>query len=207
VNARSTRSARARLALVVPAIAAATALFLSGCTSNDALANQYRSGSGQNYIAGDGSVSEYAAGNRGTPVSFSGTLADGTAVSSKDYAGKVLVVNFWYAGCPPCRVEAPDLQSLSEKYASQGVSFLGVNLYDTASTAASFEKDKGVTYPSVLDRDTGSVLLAFSKTVPPKATPTTLVIDKEGRVAARILGAIPDKSILDSLISDAVAGK
>lgn len=207
MNARSTPSARVRLALAVPAIAAATALFLSGCTSNDALANQYRSGSGQNYIAGDGSVSEYAAGNRGAPVSFSGTLADGTSVSSKDYAGKVLVVNFWYAGCPPCRVEAPDLQSLSEKYASQGVSFLGVNLYDTASTAASFEKDKGVTYPSVLDRDTGSVLLAFSKTVPPKATPTTLVIDKEGRVAARILGAIPDKSILDSLISDAVAGK
>lgn len=199
--------ARRRLALLLPAAAAATALLLSGCTSNDALANQYRSGNGQNYIAGDGSVSEYAAANRGAPVAFSGKLADGTSVSSKDYAGKVLVVNFWYAGCPPCRVEAPDLESLSQKYASQGVSFLGVNLYDSASTAASFEQDKGVTYPSVLDRDTGSVLLAFSKTVPPKATPTTIVIDKQGRVAARILGAIPDKSILDSLISDAVAGK
>lgn len=200
-------SARRRLALLLPAAAAATALLLSGCTSNDALANQYRSGNGQNYIAGDGSVSEYAAANRGAPVAFSGKLADGTSVSSKDYAGKVLVVNFWYAGCPPCRVEAPDLESLSQKYAAQGVSFLGVNLYDSASTAASFEQDKGVTYPSVLDRDTGSVLLAFSKTVPPKATPTTIVIDKQGRVAARILGAIPDKSILDSLISDAVAGK
>ena len=202
-----TITARRRLALLLPAAAAATALLLSGCTSNDALANQYRSGNGQNYIAGDGSVSEYAAANRGAPVAFAGKLADGTAVSSKDYAGKVLVVNFWYAGCPPCRVEAPDLESLSQKYASQGVSFLGVNLYDSASTAASFEQDKGVTYPSVLDRDTGSVLLAFSKTVPPKATPTTIVIDKQGRVAARILGAIPDKSILDSLISDAVAGK
>jgi thiol-disulfide isomerase/thioredoxin len=200
-------SPRRRLALLRPAAAAATALLLSGCTSNDALATQYRSGNGQNYIAGDGSVSEYAAANRGAPVAFSGTLADGAPVSSKDYAGKVLVVNFWYAGCPPCRVEAPDLEALSQKYASQGVSFLGVNLYDSASTAASFEQDKGVTYPSVLDRDTGSVLLAFSKTVPPKATPTTLVIDKQGRVAARILGAIPDKSILDSLISDAVAGK
>jgi Thiol-disulfide isomerase and thioredoxins len=206
VTAR-TVTARRRLALLLPAAAAAAALLLSGCTSNDSLANQYRSGNGQNYIAGDGSVSEYAAANRGAPVAFSGKLADGTSVSSKDYAGKVLVVNFWYAGCPPCRVEAPDLESLSQKYASQGVSFLGVNLYDSASTAASFEQDKGVTYPSVLDRDTGSVLLAFSKTVPPKATPTTIVIDKQGRVAARILGAIPDKSILDSLISDAVAGK
>ncbi|MGH1549934.1 peroxiredoxin family protein [Leifsonia poae] len=195
---------RSRILSVGAAVAVA-AIALTGCTSNDSLANQYRSGSGQNYIAGDGTVSEYAAGNRGEPVSFSGKLQNGDTVTSKDYAGKVLVVNFWYAGCPPCRVEAPDLQSLSEKYAAQGVGFLGVNLYDSVQTAASFEKDKGVTYPSVLDRDTGSVLLAFSKTVPPKATPTTLVVDKEGRVAARILGAIPDKSILDTLISDAVA--
>ncbi|ERK72765.1 MULTISPECIES: TlpA family protein disulfide reductase [Leifsonia] len=196
---------RRRLALVLPAAAAATALLLSGCTANDSLASQYRSGSGQNYIAGDGTVSEFAAGSRGDAVSFQGELADGSPVSSKDYTGDVLVVNFWYAGCPPCRVEAPDLEALYQKYKTEGVDFLGVNLYDSASTAASFEKDKGVTYPSVLDRDTGSVLLAFSKTVPPKATPTTLVIDKKGRVSARILGAIPDRSILDSLISDAVA--
>jgi thiol-disulfide isomerase/thioredoxin len=196
---------RSRLLAPIAAVAAATALALSGCSANDSLATQYRSGNGQNYIAGDGTVSEYAASNRGEPVSFTGTLQDGSTVSSKQYAGKVLVVNFWYAGCPPCRVEAPDLESLSKKYAAQGVQFLGVNLYDSAQTAESFEKDKGVTYPSVLDRDTGSVLLAFSKTVPPKATPTTLVVDKKGRVAARILGAIPDKSILDSLISDAVA--
>ena len=196
---------RRRLALMLPAAAAATALLLSGCTANDSLASQYRSGSGQNYIAGDGTVSEFAAGSRGDAVSFQGELADGSPVSSKDYSGDVLVVNFWYAGCPPCRVEAPDLEALYQKYKTEGVDFLGVNLYDSASTAASFEKDKGVTYPSVLDRDTGSVLLAFSKTVPPKATPTTLVIDKKGRVSARILGAIPDRSILDSLISDAVA--
>lgn len=196
--------ARSRI-LGIGAAVIVAAFALTGCTANDSLANQYRSGNGQNYIAGDGTVSEYAAGNRGEPVSFTGKLQNGDTVTSKDYAGKVLVVNFWYAGCPPCRVEAPDLQSLSEKYAAQGVGFLGVNLYDSAQTAASFEKDKGVTYPSVLDRDTGSVLLAFSKTVPPKATPTTLVVDKEGRVAARILGAIPDKSILDTLISDAVA--
>jgi len=187
------------------AAVAATALSLSGCSANDTLATQYRSGNGQNYIAGDGTVSEYSAGNRGEPISFTGRLQDGDTVASQDYAGKVLVVNFWYAGCPPCRVEAPALQELSQKYAAQGVAFLGVNLYDSAQTAESFEKEKGVTYPSVLDRDTGSVLLAFSKTVPPKATPTTLVVDKEGRVAARILGAVPDKSILDSLISDAVA--
>ena len=196
---------RSRFLVPLAAVAASAALVLSGCTSSDGLAAQYRAGTGQNYIAGDGTVSEFAADNRGAPVDFSGTLADGSPVSSKDYAGDVLVVNFWYAGCPPCRVEAPFLESLYQKYKGKGVDFLGVNLYDTESTAASFEKDKGVTYPSVLDRDTGSVLLAFSKTVPPKATPTTLVIDKKGRVAARILGALPDASTLNSLISDAVA--
>lgn len=196
---------RSHLARVIPALVVASSLLLAGCSSNDSLASQYRSGSGQGYIAGDGTVSEFPADQRGEPVSFQGTLADGSIVSSKDYAGDVLVVNFWYAGCPPCRVEAPDLEALSQKYKADGVSFLGVNLYDTASTAASFEKDKGITYPSVLDRDTGSVLLAFSKTVPPKATPTTIVVDKQGRVAARILGGIPDRSILDTLISDAVS--
>jgi peroxiredoxin len=200
-----TPPSRHRLAVALPAAFAAMALLLSGCTANDSLAQQYRSGSGQNYIAGDGTVSEFAADNRGAAVEFEGKLTDGSPVSSKDYAGDVLVVNFWYAGCPPCRVEAPDLEALYQKYKAEGVGFLGVNLYDSASTAESFEKDKGVTYPSVLDRDTGSVLLAFSKTVPPTATPTTLVIDKKGRVSARILGALPDRSILDSLISDAVA--
>ncbi|WP_431279035.1 TlpA disulfide reductase family protein [Leifsonia poae] len=198
---------RTRLLLPAVGFLAAAGLLLTGCTTTDKLAEQYRSGSGQNYIAGDGSVSEFAADNRGEPVAFSGVTADGDAVSSKQYAGKVLVVNFWYAGCPPCRLEAPDLEALSQKYQADGVSFLGVNLYDSKQTAASFEKEKGVTYPSVLDRDTGSVLLAFSRSVPPKATPTTLVIDKKGRVAARILGAVPERGILDTLISDTLAEK
>ena len=187
------------------AAAVSTALLLTGCTSSDSLASQYRAGTGQNYIAGDGTVTEYAPANRGSAVSFTGPLGGGGTVTSERYAGTVLVVNFWYAGCPPCRAEAADLESLYTKYQPKGVGFLGVNLYDAEGTAASFEKDKGVTYPSVLDRDTGSVLLAFSRSVPPKATPTTLVIDKKGRVAARILGAIPGRGILDSLISDALA--
>ena len=188
------------------ALLIAAAITLTGCSANNELAAQYRAGNGQNYIAGDGTVSEYAPGNRGRPVSFTGQLQDGRTVTSTDYAGNVLVVNFWYAGCPPCRVEAPVLQSLNEKYAPNGVHFLGVNLYDSAQTATSFEQDKGVTYPSVLDRETGSVLLAFAKSVPPKATPTTLVLDRSGRVQARILGAIPGKGILDSLIGDALTG-
>ncbi len=197
-------SARRRRWIAPAAVVVSGALLLTGCTT-DSLAAQYRAGTGQNYIAGDGSITEIAIDHRDKPVTFAGTTERGVAVSSADYAGKVLVVNFWYAGCPPCRVEAPDLEALYKKYQPNGVGFLGVNLYDSAATAIGFAKDHSVTYPSVLDRDTGSVLLAFSGTVPPKATPTTLVIDKKGRVAARILGAIPDRSILDTLISSTLA--
>ena len=193
--------------LVLPAAATALVFSLAGCATSDSLSQQYRSGSDKGYIAGDGSVTEYAPDQRGNPVAFEGTLSDGRTVSSHTYEGRVLVVNFWYAGCPPCRLEAPLLEQLYTKYASRGVSFLGVNLYDSASTVQSFERDKGITYPSVLDRDTGSVLLAFSTSVPPKSTPTTLVIDKKGRVAARILGALPGPGILDSFISDVLAEK
>lgn len=195
------------LLLVLPVLAAVLSLSLAGCSSNESLAAQYRSGSDQGYIAGDGSVVEYAPAQRGEPVTFEGTLANGHTVSSQQYRGHVLVVNFWYAGCPPCREEAPELEKLFQKYRNEGVDFLGVNLYDSAATVQSFEADKSITYPSVLDRDTGSVLLAFSKTVPPKSTPTTLVVDREGRVAARILGALPGPGILDSFISDVLAEK
>jgi thiol-disulfide isomerase/thioredoxin len=182
------------------------ALALTGCTT-DTLASQYKDSGDQNYVASDGTVTEIALKNRGKSISFSGTTESGKKVSSSDYAGQVLVVNFWYAGCPPCRAEAGSLEALSKKYAGKDVSFLGVNIYDSADTVLGFEKSYHVTYPSVLDRTTGSVLLAFSGTVPPKATPTTLVIDKKGRVAARILGELQSPDILDTLIQTTLSEK
>lgn len=195
-----------RITVALAAALTAGALALAGCTA-DPLAQQFKDGSGKNYIAGTG-VTEVQADKRGKPVAFEGTTEDGTKVTSAKYQGQVLVVNFWYAGCAPCRVEAPDLQKLSQKYQDKGASFLGVNTHDTAATAASFEKTYGVTYPSILDVDSGSVQLAFSGSLSPNATPTTLVLDKKGRVAARIEGPINDQpSTLDTLISDAIAGR
>lgn len=195
-----------RITAALAALLTAGALALAGCSA-DPLAQQFKEGSGKNYIAGTG-VTEVQAGKRDKPVSFEGTTEDGTKVTSSQYRGQVLVVNFWYAGCAPCRVEAHDLQKLSQKYQGKGASFLGVNTHDTAATAKSFEKSYGVTYPSILDVDSGSVQLAFSGTLSPNATPTTLVLDKQGRVAARIEGPINDQpSTLDTLISDAIAGR
>lgn len=176
---------------------------LSACSSSqDSLAAQADAGDSKGYIAGDGSVTEYAAGERGEPVEFESELFDGTVVSAADLRGKPVLLNFWYAGCAPCRVEAP---WLNELHASIGekVAFYGANVRDEKGTAEAFEKNFEVPYPSFRDV-TGKVLLAMSKYVPAQAVPTTVVLDAEGRVAARILGQI-DKSVLNTLLEDQVS--
>lgn len=195
-------NARARLVAVL----AAVALLATGCSgANDELADQYRSGENLNYISGDGTVTEFDAEERQEPVAFEGVVEDGSEVSSEDYAGEVLVVNFWYAECPPCRAEAPLLERTHQAYRDQGVEFLGVNVRNQADTALAFSRTFGITYPSIMDADTGSAQLAFAGTVAPNAVPTTLILDREGRVAARILGQVTDESTFDTLIRDTVA--
>jgi thiol-disulfide isomerase/thioredoxin len=189
---------------VPAAVLLSLAVLLSGCAS-DPLAEQYREGSNKGFIAGDGSVTEIPAGKRGEPISFTGTTEHGAVVSSQDFAGQVVVVNFWYASCAPCRAEAPDLQKLNEEFDGKGARFLGVNVRDQAANAIAFNDSYGITYPSVIDVEDGSMQLAFSGNIPPNAVPTTLVLDRSGRVAARILGQVSAPSILATLIRDAIA--
>ncbi|QAY72281.1 TlpA family protein disulfide reductase [Agromyces protaetiae] len=188
-----------RAATAFAAIGVSAALLLTGCSS-DPLAEQYREGSGKNYIAGDGTIAEFAPENREAPVEFSGETVDGLEFDSAEQDGKVMVVNFWYAACAPCRVEAPILQEVHEQF-GEDVAFVGVNVRDQAGTAAPFEEKFGITYPSILDTDEGRVQLAFAGKVPPAAVPTTLVLDREGRVAARILGQLKDASILSTIVT------
>jgi len=191
-----------RAVLTVPVLGA-VALITAGCAT-DELSEQYRSGSNKNYVAGDGTVVEWPAESRGDPVDFTGTDETGETITAADYRGAVLVVNFWYAACAPCRAEAPDLQALHEKYTGQGAEFLGVNVRDQADTAAAFAATYGITYPSVVDVD-AAVALAFSGEFAANAVPTTIVLDAEGRPASRILGRVTARSILDTLIADTVA--
>ena len=171
------------------------------CTStSDALAEQYRDGSGANYISGDGAITVLAPESRTDSVQFEGDLDTGEFFSSSDYAGSVIVVNFWYAGCPPCRVEAADLESLHQQFLADGVAFVGVNIFDQAPTALAFANEFGVSYGSIMDVETGSVRLAFAGQVAPNAVPTTLVLDKQGRVSARISGVITDVDLLANII-------
>lgn len=185
------------------AVVASLGLALTGCaTTDDNLAQQANAGGDKGYVAGDGSVSEYAADKRGEPVAFDAKMFDGSTVTAESLRGKPAVVNFWYAGCAPCRAEAPDLVALHGEYKDEA-QFLGVNLRDQQATAEAFERNFKVGYPSASDLD-GAVLLALSDYVPPQAVPTTLVLDSQGRVAARVLGKA-DKSTLDALIEDTVA--
>ena len=182
---------------------AASLLVLAGCVSNDPLANDVID---QNYTSADGAITELAVSNREEPVSFeSSETTNGSTISSDDYVGSVLVVNFWFAACPPCRYEAPDLAEISEKYAADGVQFLGINVYDEREVANSFEREFAIQYPSILDVSTGELRLAFSGQLPPHGVPTTIIVDRGGRVAARLSGAILDRAVFEEMIESVLS--
>ena len=89
-----------------------------------------------------------------------------------------------------------------------GVAFVGVNIRDDAATARSFEKQHEVEYASILDVQDAAVTLAFAKPAPPSTTPTTFLLDREGRVAARFTSAIdPRVSVVSAMIDDLLAEK
>lgn len=195
---------RGRRPLAVLA-AGALALSLAAC-AQDPLAEQYRDGDSKGYIAANGfQTEEIPVAERGESVVFEGVLDDGTAISSADFAGEILVVNFWYANCAPCIVEAPRLEEAYQSFAGEPVSFLGFNTYDQPATSRSFARDNGVSYPSIIGVNDGAAKLAFAQHTPMNATPTTLVLDAQGRVAARIIGELPEASILESIVGDLVA--
>lgn len=203
VRASPSQHPRWRASTLVGVLTAA-ALLITGCSAqSSSLVDQANAGDDKNYIAGDGSVAEYAAGTRSEPVDIAGELFDGTVIDASQWAGDVVVLNVWYAACAPCRVEAPTLQKLSTSFAPEGVRFFGINVRDEKPTAEAFERNFGITYPSFMDRD-GKLLLSLTSFVPPQAVPTTLVLDREGRVSARILG-VADESTLKTLIADVLA--
>lgn len=190
---------RGRIAASLALVTVLTA-GLAACT-NDPLAEQYRAGDNKGYIAASGlQTDEIPAGQRGEPVEFEGVTENGDTVGSADYAGKVLVVNFWYANCGPCRAEAADLEEAYQSFEGQDVAFLGINTSDSADAAAAFAKTFEVTYPSLITIEDRAVKLAFAERTPINATPTTLVLDAEGRVAGRIIGQLPEASILESMV-------
>lgn len=167
----------------------------SGATATDVV--------GQGYVSGDGSVRTWEPDDRGDPVVLTGTDYEGEDVDTSDWTGEVVVLNTWYAACAPCRAEAPDLVALANDRADDGVHVLGINTTDEAGAALAFQRTFEIPYPSIDDRS-GEVVATLSGTVPLQAVPSTVVLDAEGRVAARVIG-LAEGSTLDALVGDVLA--
>ena len=163
---------RAPLTVLVAAV-------LAGCTTQPS-ADETTGG----YVSSNGLVTVVPEDERESAPNVSGPTLDGEQVSLRDYVGTVVVLNTWYSTCGPCRAEADDLVAAARQLGD--VQFLGLNIRDSQAAAQSFQQTFDVPYPSIFD-PTGSQLLQFPAGMAPIAVPTTLVIDADGRVAARIL--------------------
>lgn len=189
------------VALVVLAVIAMSLSF-AGCSPTDGGWND--DGSEAGYVSGDRSVTTWDAADRGEPVALAGRDFAGDPVDVAGWRGDVVVLNTWYATCPPCRAEAPDLAQLATDYAPDGVHLLGINSTDDAGAAQAFERTFEIPYPSVQDVD-GSAIAALQGVVPVQAVPTTVVLDRQGRVAARVLGLVDGstlRAVVDSLLDE-----
>ncbi|TQK73119.1 TlpA disulfide reductase family protein [Nocardioides sp. SLBN-35] len=161
----------------------------------------------QNYINGDQQLVLVKAADRQQPLGISGTTIQGQPLDIADLRGKVVVLNVWWSGCGPCRSEMPMLVEAEDELAKDQpdqVAFVGINIRDLApETAAAFERDRGVDYPSLYDP--GSETLLDMGKYAPYAPPATLVLDREGRVAALINGPVPSKTTLTTVVEDTLA--
>ena len=130
---------------------------------------------------------------RQSAPAFGGELLDGTRFDSTSLAGDVVVLNFWGSWCAPCRVESPEFQAVYTDVAASGVAFLGVAVRDQRQLAQAFVDDFQITYPSLFD-PSGEIALAF-RGFPANVVPTTLVLDRENRVAAVYVSAVAEADL------------
>lgn len=179
------------------------AVSLAACSGGAIGANTPLS-SGQSFVSGSYSSTYYGPGARPAAPAVTGRLLSGKAFSLAGSRGSVVVLNFWGSWCAPCRREAPSLSALSARLAPAGVEFVGVDIRDSAAAAAAFERTFGISYPSINDPG-DQIALAFRGTLPPAGIPSTLVIDRTGHVAARVVGQI-SYSGLKALISRVLGG-
>jgi thiol-disulfide isomerase/thioredoxin len=197
---------RAALRWGVLALAGGLVTVTAACSSDpNSVEAQARSGDRKGYVAGDGSIEQLALADRGEPVALSGTTLEGAPWTLADRAGKVVVVNVWGSWCPPCIEETPALQKAWEKVEADGrpVEFIGLDKLESPETGLAFQKANGVTYPS-LGYDGGVPILSLQGKA--SATPTTLVLDAQGRIAARVSGPVSTTTLL-GLIDDAIDEK
>lgn len=171
---------RASMPLIVAALALAATL--AGCGSSGERTATSTAGPGQGFAAGVPTWQVYPVAERKAPVTVAAELLDGSHFDLAVWRGKAVVVNFWASWCAPCRAEATDLNDAYQATNALGVEFLGVDVRDDRDRGEAFVESFGVPYPSLFDPP-GKVALAFQE-VNPNVIPTTVVLDRSGRVAA-----------------------
>jgi thiol-disulfide isomerase/thioredoxin len=199
---------RDRAVRLAPLLGLVLALVVAGCTSDpSSVAEQAKSGDRKGYVAGDGTVEQLPAQSRGEPLTLAGATVDGGSWTLAEHgAGKVVVVNVWGSWCPPCVGEMPALQRvwIEHQGAAQApVAFVGVAVKESPESSLAFIRTNHVTFPSISDRANGGApMLALAGKAP--ATPTTLVLDRQGRIAARVSAPVSEAT-LRALVADALA--
>ena len=179
--------------------ALATVAFMVSACSSPFSASESSGG----FVSGDGSITVVDAGDREPLTAISGQTLEGEQLSTEQFDGQVLVVNVWGSWCAPCRVEAAALEGAATDLADEGVRFLGIAIRDQLTAARLFQEQQGVSYPSIFDPDS-STLLDVPSSLYPIATPTTYVVDAEGLVAVRILDRTTAPT-LTGLVEDILA--
>jgi thiol-disulfide isomerase/thioredoxin len=195
------RAHRRRRAQAAAATAAAAALLLSACGSDgDGGGGASAAGSGTNFVTSTNGIATVAKGDRHAAPRLRGKTLDGGQLDTADYKGQVVVLNVWGSWCAPCRAEAKNFVKVAEDTKDQDVRFVGINTRDTSTQPAlAFEKEEGIEYPSLYD-PTGRLLLRFEKgTLNPQAIPTTLVIDRDGKIAARAMQPLSEDKLREML--------
>jgi thiol-disulfide isomerase/thioredoxin len=172
---------------------------LAGCSATPTAADEGSTG----YVAGDGSTVVLPIDERQPAPELTGTTLDGGTYSTAAADGAVTVVNVWASWCAPCRAEAPTLERSFQQHLDQGVEFVGLNIRDSDAAARAFVERYAITYPNIVDPE-GRVQLALRDTLPPQSIPSTVFFDKQGRVAARVLGEV-DQARLNGIIDTLVA--
>lgn len=178
----------------------AVALLILGLVT--ACGQQVEGAGDKGYVTGSGLITMLPAAEREEPAKVAGKTLEGEPIALADYAGEVVVLNVWGSWCGPCRTEAPLLADAARDLADEGVQFIGINTRDhgTARPLA-FQRNFDIPYPSIYDPD-GSTLLSFTGTLPLNSIPSTVIIDREGRVAGRVLGEIRSETTFRDLVQE-----
>lgn len=134
---------------------------------------------------------------------MSGRTLDGARLSTADLKARLLVVNVWASWCGPCEEEAPTLAAVDAEFRVRGVRFVGINVRVDLASAREFNARFSIRYPSIVDKD-GSIAAQLRPWLPLQAIPGTLVIDRDGRVAASVIGKVR-RSVLTATLGDLLA--